>query len=200
MIRRAYIQNQILRIFHGMNNISFPINLDDVASLMPTSCRLLSYQTAAKISGCKVDAIYSMCGSSSGATHYHPQTGRCLILYNESQPDGRVLWTQAHELGHVVLEHLCMVNSHPTKDRWQYQLFEDEADFFAWNLLAPLPIMREYGIQNAKQVQKRFGLSKQAADLHFARYVRWERRHIKTAWENDLVRIFRQKQIKVGAS
>ena len=195
MIRRAYIQNKVLEIFKQMDTVSFPIDPNSVLPHLPVACRFLSYSTAAQVTGANINTIYAMTGSSSGATQYQPHTNRCLILYNEAQPDGRVLWTKAHEIGHVCLEHLCMAQSGS-----YYKLFEDEADFFAWNLLAPLPIMRELAIQNPKQVQKRFGLSKQAADLHFARYVRWERGHIKTAWENDVLRTYRNKQIKSGAS
>lgn len=196
MIRTAYIQKQILNIFRHMDSITFPIVPENLLPLLSFPCRFLSYTEAAQVIGCTVDAIYRMCGSSSGATQYQPNANRCLIFYNNSQPDGRVLWTKAHELGHVMLGHIHMMGGR----HCHYDLLEREADFFAWNLLAPMPLMREFGIQNPKQVQRVFGLSKQAADLCFQRYVRWERSHIKTAWENDLIHTYRHKQIKAGAS
>ena len=79
------------------------------------------------------------------------------------------------------------------EQRGFYDQFESEADYFAWNLLAPLPILREMGIRSASEIKATYGLSNQAAALQFDRYTKWCRSHVKTAWENGMLRIFRSK-------
>ena len=82
-----------------------------------------------------------------------------------------------------------------TESRDFYDQFESEADYFAWNLLAPLPIMREMGIHSAAEIKSVYGLSTQAAALHFDRYTKWCKGHIKTSWENGMLRAFRMKRL-----
>lgn len=60
-------------------------------------------------------------------------------------------------------------------------------------MIAPLPIMREMGIRTVTEIQTVFGLSSQAAALQYDRYTKWCRSHIKTAWENNMLREFRTK-------
>ena len=137
-----------------------------------------------------------LCKSNSGATHYDPDTNRYLILYNAEMNAGRIRWTLAHEIGHIYIGHLEVIEGAEiayNEQRGFYDQFESEADYFAWNLLAPLPILREMGIRSASEIKATYGLSNQAAALQFDRYTKWCRSHVKTAWENGMLRIFRSK-------
>lgn len=180
-----------------METISYPIQPETILSYVPQS-RMLSYQKMAEVAGCTVENIVVLCKSSSGATHYDPESGRYLILYNANSNPGRIRWTIAHEIGHICIGHLKVIEDAEiayTESRDFYDQFESEADYFAWNLLAPLPIMREMGIHSAAEIKSVYGLSTQAAALHFDRYTKWCKGHIKTSWENGMLRAFRTKRL-----
>lgn len=156
----------------------------------------MTYQMLAELNHCSIDDIAVLCKSKSGATHYDVEQNRYLILYNASMNPGRILWTSCHEIGHICIGHLETIEEAEiayTDWREPYNQFESEADYFAWNMIAPLPIMREMGIRTVEEVQSVFGLSAQAAALQFDRYTKWCRSHIKTSWENNMLREFRHK-------
>ena len=158
------------------------------------SCRIKT----AEVAGCSVQDVAVLCKSNSGATHYDPELNRYLILYNGSMNPGRVRWTLGHEIGHICIGHLETMEVAEiayTEQREFYDQLESEADYFAWNLLAPLPILREMGIRSVDELKTVCGLSTQAAALQYDRYVKWCRSHIKTAWESDMLRAFRAKNV-----
>lgn len=199
MIRRTYIQRKVLDLYKNMSSISFPINPDKLLSLLKENCRILSYHQAAALNKCTIRDIIQVCNSFDGATHYSPDRKRYLILYNNFSAEGRILWTKCHEIGHICLRHFEMADL----NRLAYGDYdpahsdiESEADYFAWNLIAPLPIMREMGVRSAEDVHSIFGLSAQAATLHFDRYLKWCQGHVKNAIENDLIREFRKKYVR----
>ena len=196
MVRTVFIQRKVLELYQNMSVISYPIQSELILQCIPKDCRVLSYQKIAEVTGCTVHDIAVLCKSNSGATHYDPEANRYLILYNADMNSGRVRWTLAHEIGHICLGHLEAIEEAEiayTESRGFYDQFESEADYFAWNLLAPLPIMREMGIRSAPEIKSTYGLSTQAAALQYDRYIKWCRSHIKTAWENGMLRMFRSK-------
>lgn len=196
MIRKAFIQKQILNLYKKMDRITYPIQPEKLLSYLPQQCRILTYQKMAELSCCSVNDVAILCKSDSGATHLDVEQNRCLILYNSSMNSGRVLWTLCHEIGHICLNHLEVLDEHEIAymDRHEsYSMFECEADYFAWNLIAPLPIMRKMGVKTIAEIQHIFGFSSQAAALQYDRYYKWCRSHIKTAWENNILREFCKK-------
>lgn len=198
MIRSIFIQRKVLELYKRMDAVSYPIQPEQIIQYIPKDCRILSYQEMAKATGCTVQDIAVLCKSNSGATHYDPDTNRYLILYNSEMNSGRIRWTLAHEIGHICIGHLEVIEDAEiayTESRGYYDQFESEADYFAWNLLAPLPIMREMGIHSPSEIKSVYGLSNQATALQYDRYTKWCRSHIKTAWENELIRTFRSKHV-----
>lgn len=196
MVRTVFIQRKVLELYQNMDVIIYPIQPKKIISILSKNCRILTYQRMAELNHCTIQDIAVMCKSNAGATHYDTEQDRCLILYNDAASSGRILWTICHEIGHICLGHLDTIEEAEiayTDWREPYDQFEGEADYFAWNLIAPLPIMREMGIRNTSEIQSVYGLSAQAAALQYDRYVKWCRSHIKTAWENNLLREFRQK-------
>ena len=196
MVRTAFIQRKVLELYQLMDTISYPIQPQKIIPCIPKSCRILTYQTMAELNRCSIRDIAIMCKSNSGATHHDVEQNRYLILYNASMNQGRILWTLCHEVGHICIGHLETIEEAEiayTDWREPYDQFESEADYFAWNMIAPLPIMREMGIRTVTEIQTVFGLSFQAAALQYDRYTKWCRSHIKTAWENNMLREFRTK-------
>ena len=200
MIRYSYINNIVLKIYETMPKIKYPLNIKEVIDFLP-NCRYLSYQEFAKLNHCTIPEVIQLCESKSGCTHYDVAQNRYLILCNQSTKNnnnpGRQRWTCGHEIGHVVCKHhkisayeKLAENSLLHIDNTEY---EAEADYFAATILAPFPLFKIFNIQSADDVQRVFGLSTEASMYRYNRYLKWLRSRRKTAWENDLVRICKQK-------
>jgi len=204
MIRQLYIKKQILNIYSMLPKIEFPINPREIIQLLP-NCRYMSYQTFAELNHCGIDDVIQICESISGCTHYDYMQNRYLILcnhsYDNNNNNGRQLWTFCHELGHILCRHLEMSAYQKLSENsiapQRNSLYEDEADYFAANLIAPFPLFQFFNIQTASDIRRTFGLSKEASTYRMQEYSRWLRQHTKTAIENDLIRLFR-KQLPHG--
>lgn len=200
MIRKFYINNLVLKLYSQLPRIKYPLDLNEVLSLIP-NCKLMSYQKFADINHCSVNDVVALCQSKSGCTHYDVETNRYLILVNlaETSNYGRRRWTIAHEIGHIMCGHhaLSALNKIAEHSFSQFgdQNYEAEADYFVVTLLSPLPLFKVFKIQSARDIQEVFGLSAEAADIRLKEYKLWLRSHRKTAWENDIVNIYLQKSI-----
>ena len=198
MIRRIYINNLVLKLYSQLPRIKYPLDLNEVLSLIP-NCKLMSYQKFADINHCSVNDVIALCQSKSGCTHYDVETNRYLILVNlaETSNYGRRRWTIAHEIGHIVCGHhiLSAVDKIAENSFAQInnQDYEIEADYFAVTLLSPLPLFKVFEIQSARDIQNTFGLSAEASDIRLKEYKIWLRNHRKTAWENDIVNMYKRK-------
>lgn len=201
MIRKAFINNQVLNLIREATSYSFPI---EPCELVPVDkqIRFISYQQFSLDIGVSLSDLVSTCESSVGCTFYDRGNNRFLILYNidasETVP-GRIRWTKAHELGHVVLghfDHMACDSSQKLSDRD----LESEADYFAATLLCPMPLCKTFGISSPAQIQSRFGLSKEASTNRWNDYLEWQHWHKKTAFESDIVRLYRQHQNPCGSA
>ena len=197
-MRQAYINNQVLKIYRSMDIIEFPIRVENIIKEMP-SCKIMAYSKLAKLSGSSIADIINLAQSESGCTQYDRVHDRFLILYNDdnSNVDGRVRFTKAHEVGHVVLEHFAHLECNTLSENGLSCLnnteIEQEADAFASTLLAPFPIAKDMGVSSAKDFEIKFGLSKEAAKITMERFLRWKASHRKTAWENDIKNAYRSR-------
>ena len=198
MIRKIYINNLVLKLYSQLPRIKYPLDLNEVLSLIP-NCKLMSYQKFADINRCSVNDVITLCQSKSGCTHYDVETNRYLILVNlaETSNYGRRRWTIAHEIGHIVCGHhiLSAVDKIAENSFAQInnQDYEIEADYFAVTLLSPLPLFKAFEIQSARDIQNTFGLSAEASDIRLKEYKIWLRNHRKTAWENDIANMYKRK-------
>lgn len=201
MIRYIYINNLVLKIYSMLPQITFPLDIQEVIKLIP-NCRYMSYQKFAKINNCSINDVIQMCESKSGCTHYDISQDRYLILCNQSTQGnnnfGRQLWTCSHEIGHILCKHhstsaysklsensfMCTENSE----------FENEADYFAATILSPFPLYEYLSVQSPLDVQNVFGLSAEASLYRYKKHLKWKQYHRKTAWENDIVKLYKQKR------
>lgn len=203
MIRYTYINNQVLNIYSTLPTINLPLNVKEVINHIP-NCKYMSYQQFAKINHCSVNDVVKLCESKSGCTHYDVTNNRYLILCNQSTEHnnnvGRQRWTCGHEIGHVICKHhIISVNKSLSENSFSQTLnpeFELEADYFAATLLAPFPLFNILNIKSILDVQNIFGLSYEASLYRFKQYVKWQNNHRKTAWENDIIKLFRQRNNK----
>lgn len=200
MIRYIYINNLVLQIYSMLPRITFPLDVQEVIKFIP-NCRYMSYQKFAQINNCSINNVIQICESQSGCTHYDISQDRYLILCNHSTQGnnnfGRQLWTCSHEIGHILCKHhsasaylklsensfMCAENSE----------FENEADYFAATILSPFPLYKCLNIQSPLDVQNVFGLSTIASLYRYKEYLKWKTHHCKTAWENDIVELYKQK-------
>lgn len=197
MIRKIYINNLVLELYKQLPKIYFPISVKDIFQLIPNS-KCMSYQKLAKLNGCSVQDVITLCQSKSGCTHYDVATNRYLVLLNLAERSyGRQRWTAAHEIGHIMCKHhlisaMNQIAENDFSDNNNPE-FESEADYFAATLLAPFPLFKELGVKSLIDVQNIFGLSAEASLYRYKKYLQWKKSHRKTAWENDIVKLYKQK-------
>jgi len=197
LIRRAYIQQKVLEVYRMFPQISFPFNIYAVFQKME-NVRFVSYQDSAKITGHSVKEIIEFCRSESGCTRYEVKKNRYVVYCNlaEDINVGRKRWTAAHELGHIALEHLtdktiAQIAENNLDKKDCSIMFEREADFFAATVLCPFPLFRELDVRTSKDIRDVFGLSVEASKIRIDEYYKWRDLHVKTAWDNDLIRLYR---------
>lgn len=90
---------------------------------------------------------------------------RDKICYNDNLPFGRIRFSLMHELGHIILNH---------SENHTHQM-EQEANFFASNILAPRMAIHYANCKNESDVVRLFGLTNEAAQYAFDDYRRWYR-------------------------
>ena len=152
----------------------FPLNPKTVFLItLPSSCRVVSYQRLATQQGLSVASVAAAFGSPDGCTHYDRKNRRYLVSYNSDIYRPRIRWTLAHELGHILCGHFIEKEEYGgdvPDELWQHM--EEEADYFAAELLSPIVAMRKYRVRNTGDIRKFFGLSETAASYRMAEYVR----------------------------
>ena len=169
--------------------LQFPLDLSEIIKCIP-NCRYMSYQEFARLNDCTIEEVIQLCESKSGCTHYDITNDRYLILCNQSTTNnnniGRQRWTLGHEIGHTLCQHLPLSAYHKLSENNLSKIinsdYEAEADYFAATLLCPFPICKLLNIQSVE-----------ASIYRFKKYNIWLHNHIKTAWENDIVRLYKSK-------
>lgn len=86
--------------------------------------------------------------------------GKFYILYNKYTYGPRLLFTVAHEIGHILLGHHFLSEKEFIK---QNDELERAADIFAANLLCPAFLISEFQL-DVEDIQTRFGVSRQCAE------------------------------------
>lgn len=95
--------------------------------------------------------------------------GRYFTFYKtKGITPGRVRFSKAHELGHIILNHLSRYKKPDSfciqRDRG-YAVLEREADMFAAELLAPTPVLRAINCVNTEDIHRICNISGAAADI-----------------------------------
>lgn len=90
--------------------------------------------------------------------------GRWTIVYKDSDTPGRVRFTLAHELGHILLGHEIEAGfGHYRRITPSKPINETQADEFAARLLAPACVLWALNITSAPEIEKLCGISHKAA-------------------------------------
>lgn len=120
-----------------------------------SNIRLHSYTEMAK----KLNVSYccflrNIASSEHGFTIKCPETNNYLICINEQKDNTTRRFTVAHELGHIILNH--------TEDD---EVSDKEANCFARNLLCPLQIVDNFGVQTVQDYVNCFEISEPMAEV-----------------------------------
>ena len=202
MVRYAYINNLVLNVYEKLPRILFPLNIKSVINYLP-NCRYMSYQDFAKINKCSIEDVIQICESKSGCTHYDIMKNRYLILCNQSTQGnnniGRQRWTCGHEIGHIVCNHHAMSAYEKLSENNLLNInnaeYEKEADYFAATILAPFPLFKLLNIESVIDIQNIFGLSAEASLYRYKQYIKTSQTRNKTSWDNDIIRLYKKKNI-----
>ena len=138
-------------------NFIFPVNPKEII-LKEYNIYITSFQDYSKKTNISINDLTSNGTITDGYTYKDKDKKNIIIFYNEDiESEGRKIWTISHELGHIVLNHdiQCEIN-------------EQEANFFASQLLAPQCVLREMlknGVKLTSQyLSHKFKISKEASE------------------------------------
>jgi Zn-dependent peptidase ImmA (M78 family) len=131
-----------VNVLKDYNYNEVPINLDILIKELRRTIKVCSYSKLSKKKGVTIDEICTYFESDLGACAYERNTERYIIFYNDTKNNiGLKRFTIAHELGHIFLNHHnkadtdIMLRKGITEKK--YKVFENEANCFARNFLAP---------------------------------------------------------------
>lgn len=149
------ISEKILGIYKECNITSFPI--DCISILKHYGYKVLTYSELQSINE-EFKILCSLLSDDAFSDSIHR-----IVAYNHKTNAGRIRFSLMHELGHIVLSH----TSHS-------QANEDEADYFASNILAPRSVIFRSKVNTAEALREKFGLSYAAANIALDDYKRWK--------------------------
>lgn len=144
---KNFIKETILDLFQQLNIHTLPVDIDQV--IEACGITLLKFS---EVNGFKINR--RMDAFAAKIPHGEAQY---IITYNEHRPPGRLVWSKAHELGHITLGHLQEGAGGPET--------EAQAHYFASQLLMPLAVLDELGYHTKEQIAERCGVSPTAAAL-----------------------------------
>lgn len=150
------------RILLDCKLAKLPIDLNPV-------CRILGAKAVSYQVHWKEGEIPPIAKATDGMTFYSGD--QPIILFDQDKPSGRIRFTVAHELGHLVLGHVApgqvtVINREPAKTD---SPLETAANQFAARLLAPACVLWGVGAHAAKEISELCHISDQAAEYRAER-------------------------------
>lgn len=122
--------------------------------------------------------LEELANSSDGFTFF--KNNKHYIFYNEKLSVKRQRFTLAHELGHVLCNHISsdktitVTNKEPSENDNE---IEQEANVFASRLLSPACVLHELKLFSAQQISEVCQISLQSADFRLKRLLLLEERN-----------------------
>lgn len=170
------IKNSALQTLKQSSLKDFPVSLDTL--LTENNIKLRKYSAIARQTNMSIKEVGDYLTTDDGIL-LSKKDSKCrdVIAYNDTiSNESRIRFSLSHELGHKKLNH----NSHAKTLLSQlpsdeYSYLEQEANFFAKNLLAPFPCLSYIEEQieqplSANEVQIVFGLSNMASEFVLENY------------------------------
>lgn len=161
--------------YKKIRNLAWEVLIDQEVSKLPIDIIGLCNNMGIK--------VYTFTGDFDGYTT--KKDGHNVIFYNSDiKSPGRVRFTIAHELGHILLEQFNIT----------YDEKEKEANMFAIRLLAPVGVLNELNVQHAIEISLICDISLSASRKRLARLkMLRERDMFKTSkLERQVLRNFKE--------
>lgn len=132
---------------------------------------IVTYKQLAQRAGVTVLDIIEVLQSPDGSTSFN-QNNYCIAYNTLQRVFPRIKFTLFHEIGHIFLKHFKEYDiKRLTKQ--QYETLEDEADFFASNVMAPSIVIEKCGLIRPQALSCACGMSKQAANNRLKQFEGW---------------------------
>lgn len=180
--KKRLIRGAVLKTLINSKTDKLPI---DILSLIESfkNCRLIPYSKHMKKFNLSYKEMLELSETDDAYTVYSGKMNRYLIFYNDVDDNilytNRYRWSLAHELGHIMLRHHKL--SEKTKlfrnslNKYEYNCFEEEVDWFASYLLAPhIPIYYK-GINSAYELKRICQISGAAAFNRYEDFKLWKK-------------------------
>lgn len=123
-----------------------------------------------------------------------------MIVYDDSYTNGRLRWTIAHEIGHIILGHLIDFEETALNrgglSKKQYGVLEVEAHWFAEAILAPNAILSLFDIRSAQEIAFLCDISKDASikcEEHLANF-QWGGQNVEFELLRNFYSFFQKDQ------
>lgn len=151
--------NPALQILSDCHIDRLPMDIDVICEILGVC--VLSYDAGAEV--IERAHLYRAVRSTNGLAFYLRETP--VILFNETQELPQVMFTIAHELGHIVFQHVkpCQPCPAGKGERWNASRKETAANQFAAQLLAPPCVLRDMGLYSPKEIMRLCMIPQQAA-------------------------------------
>lgn len=137
------------------NNVtSMPIRPAQIAQEMGIS--VFEYSEFSRATGRNLNDIQEKYGADGFTQMIDDEH---VIFYNQEHCPGRVRWTLAHELGHIILGHTFGVTGALTRQGKKKDFYDIQADNFAARLLCPESVVHLCGVESQYELQELTDLS-----------------------------------------
>lgn len=175
--RYKNVRDSVWRVLYDFNVSSLPVSVMALAQAM--GVRVYSYTEGREL----LDNLGMLwiCETTEGFSTdvgYAMGVGGWYIFYDDAiLPRGRIRFTLAHELGHILLGHVMSelpvggykARYTPENSDNPKEPEEIEADMFAARLLAPACVLWGLDIHGAESIASLCGLSNRAASIRAER-------------------------------
>lgn len=165
-----------------------PIDIDTICEMLGIC--VLSYDAGAEI--IERAHLYRVVRDFNGLTFYLGDMP--VILFNERQEIKQIMFTLAHELGHIVLKHVKPGRTTPAHQapEWSPSRQETAANQFAARLMAPACVLWGLNVHTAEEIMELCQITRPAAEYRARRMATlYERNKFLTSpVERDLYRQF----------
>lgn len=179
-MKNEQILERTLQVFRECEIFSFPFNC--IEPFSHYGYKVFSYGELRS----KSKELYDFCMEYSEDSFRDGNSK--IVAYNDSEVNRkRVRFSLMHELGHIVLNHYGGSEHN-----------EQEANYFASNILAPRMAIHYAHCMNHAEVSEVFHISLEAADYAFQDYRRWRRLAVyhMSALDWEMYRHFWNKNCK----
>lgn len=195
--RYSYVYDKACEFLLMQSVISLPINPFEL--IRQNHWGLVTYSKLCTIvqNDASVDDVAKTCQSNDGFTVCNG-VNFCIAYNDTISVKPRVAFTLMHEVGHIVCGHFNGRGT--TLLNGEYRVLEEEANFFASNVLAPAAVVTACSFDTPQQLHSACGISFEASKVRlkqlqnfrlksvdekirhaFAPYIKVNSRHIRTA-------------------